>query len=236
MGLPDTALGRIERALAVAGGEAPYTLCSAHGQAAFLRQHRNEPAETLVHAEQVIALGIERHLPYRVAAGRILRGWAICVGRGDAHLADEMEGALAECDKLGVRLEVPFFYGLIADVWLSAGNSEKALLYLSKAMGSPVGGRGYYYEAELHRLRGCALARSGALPEAAAAFERALAVAAGQSAILLTLRTALSMVAYLGDDAAARARVAAAYETFAEGFDTPDLKAAAALLEFDRTG
>jgi tetratricopeptide (TPR) repeat protein len=236
MGLPDTALGRIERALAVAREEAPYTLCSAHGQAAFLRQHRNEPAQTLAHADKVIELGTARNLPYRVATGRILRGWAISVERGDAALLDEMEGALEDCDRLGVRLEIPFFYGLIADAWLSAGDAAKALLTLSKARCSPVGGRGYYYEAELHRLWGCALARSGEREEAAGAFERALAVAAEQSARLLTLRTALSMVAFLGDDAVARTRIASVYDAITEGFDMPDLRKAAAILQDDRAG
>ena len=103
-----------------------------------------------------------------------------------------------------------------------------------------VGGNGErYWEAELHRLQGELLltraAAEPAVPEAAeACFHRALAVARRQSARSLELRALVSLgrlYQRLGRRAEARPMVAEAYGRFTEGFDTPDLREAKALLD-----
>ena len=93
-----------------------------------------------------------------------------------------------------------------------------------------------WFDAELHRLKGEVL-RS--LPgdrreEAEACFRQALAVARGQGARFLELRTVLSLARIRGDNSRsdeARALLAPVYGRFSEGFDTPDLREAKALLD-----
>jgi predicted ATPase len=96
-----------------------------------------------------------------------------------------------------------------------------------------------YYEAELHRMRGeLLLARAGrdarALADGERCFEQALDVARGQCARSLELRAAMSLSRVWrqqGRTEDARNVLAGVYSGFSEGFDTADLREAAALLK-----
>ncbi len=93
-----------------------------------------------------------------------------------------------------------------------------------------------YFEAELHRLQGeLLLDRSpGDHGPAEAAFQQALSVARAQQAKSLELRAATSLARLWQGQSkttAARDLLAPVYRSFSEGFDTPDLKSANALLD-----
>ena len=95
-----------------------------------------------------------------------------------------------------------------------------------------------FHGAELHRLQGEFLLRQEAAEvacrEAEACFRRALAIARRQQAKSLELRAAMSLTRlYQKQDRQAEARpmLAECYDWFTEGFDTPDLQEAKALLE-----
>jgi predicted ATPase len=95
-----------------------------------------------------------------------------------------------------------------------------------------------FHGAELHRLRGEFLLRreetEDSCREAEAWFRQALAVARQQQAKSLELRAAMSLTRHyqkLGRYAEARPTLAECYDGFTEGFDTPDLQEAKALLE-----
>ena len=78
------------------------------------------------------------------------------------------------------------------------------------------------------------LAQGADCPTVARWFEQAIAVAAAQKASSLELRATLRLARLLqaqGRSGEAAARLAAVYERFTEGFDTPDLVAAAELLQ-----
>jgi predicted ATPase len=90
-----------------------------------------------------------------------------------------------------------------------------------------------WFQAELLRLRGQLL--QGADPATAESlFEEALRVAKHQEAKLWELRAAVSLTRLRRDQARraeARDLLAPVYGWFTEGFDTPDLKEAKALLD-----
>ena len=93
-----------------------------------------------------------------------------------------------------------------------------------------------YFEAELHRLQGeLLLDRSpGDHGPAEGAFQKALSVARAQQAKSLELRAATSLARLWqtqGKDRAAKDLLGETYRWFTEGFDTPDLKDAKALLD-----
>jgi predicted ATPase len=96
-----------------------------------------------------------------------------------------------------------------------------------------------YYEAELYRLQGELLAQSGQgqetiEQEAEASLVQALDIAQSQQAKSWALRAAMGLSRLRqsqGKCAAARALLAEVYGWFTEGFDTPDLQEAKALLE-----
>ena len=91
-------------------------------------------------------------------------------------------------------------------------------------------------EAEIHRIA-AEITLMSPEPNAAKAqahFERALAVACDQKAKSWELRAAMSMAIFWrnqGQRQQARDLLAPIYDSFTEGFDTPDLKDAKALLD-----
>jgi predicted ATPase len=93
-----------------------------------------------------------------------------------------------------------------------------------------------FLEAELYRLKARALlGRDGAdaANEAQSALDQALAATRRQGACALELRSACELAKHWrdqGKSAAARDLLSPVYGWFTEGFDTPDLKDAKALL------
>jgi predicted ATPase len=92
------------------------------------------------------------------------------------------------------------------------------------------------WETEVHRLRGVLLLRQPGTPQAEveAWLQRAVDVARRQEAKSLELRAAMSLARLWqqqGQQGEAHALLAPIYGWFTEGFDTPDLQEAKALLE-----
>jgi predicted ATPase len=91
-----------------------------------------------------------------------------------------------------------------------------------------------WLEAELNRLKGQLLLQQGRSEAAEELYRKALSVAAEQGAKLWELRAILSLARLRRDQGRhrqARDLLAPVYNWFTEGFDTPDLKEAKALLE-----
>ena len=90
-------------------------------------------------------------------------------------------------------------------------------------------------EAELHRLRGELLLQRGDDPQHAEdCFRQAIAIAQRQGAQSWELRATTSLARLLRDQGRrdeAREMLATIYNWFSEGFDTPDLVDARALLD-----
>jgi predicted ATPase len=131
-------------------------------------------------------------------------------------------------------LNQTYFTSLLAQSSKDAGRPDEALALIAAAqkIADKTGER--WFEAELHRLRGeWLLAHGDDTAESQACFQRALIVARKQSAKLWELRTTVSLARLLSvqqRQAEARALLAPIYGWFAEGFDTPDLQEAKALL------
>jgi predicted ATPase len=90
-----------------------------------------------------------------------------------------------------------------------------------------------WFEAELCRQKGQLLLRRGYNEAAEELSRKALSIAQEQEAKLWELRAAVSLARLQRDQgrtAEARDLLAAVYGWFTEGFDTPDLKEAKALL------
>jgi predicted ATPase len=91
-----------------------------------------------------------------------------------------------------------------------------------------------WFAAELHRHKGRLLLRQGQVDAAEGLYRKALEIAREQEAKLWELRAAVSLAQLRRDQgrrADARDLLAPVYGWFTEGFDTPDLKQAKALLD-----
>jgi predicted ATPase len=128
----------------------------------------------------------------------------------------------------------PYWRGYLAEALARAGRVEEGLQTLAEALEQAERTGEGFSLAELHRLKGELLLQRGAPEgEAEACFRRAIAVARGQEAKSWELRATLSLARLWfakGKREEAQQILSAIYGWFTEGFDTPDLQEARALL------
>jgi len=125
---------------------------------------------------------------------------------------------------------------LLAETSAQVGQREEGLPLLAEALAMTNDTEERRWEAELHRLKGELLLRQTVpdAPQAEACFQQSLTIARRQQAKSWELRAALSLSRLWqqqGKHAEAHQVLAEVYGWFTEGFDTPDLQEAKALLD-----
>ena len=234
LGHPDAAARRAARTVALARERRPrHGLPKALIYAAAVAQSRRDLEETLRLAAEGVEEAERRGFRYWTAMGMMLRGWATAAGGGAEEGIAELRRGIERARITGARMDDAYFLGLLADALVGAGEPRQALDVLREALEAvPRGGR-FFFDAELHRLRAEASGRSARTRRPRPPRGRALEVAREQGGRSLELRAAMSLGRLLRDTGRpreAQALVAAAYGGFEEGFDTPDLREAAAFL------
>jgi predicted ATPase len=115
-----------------------------------------------------------------------------------------------------------------------AGQIKEALSLLDDALQIVERTGERWLEAELYRHKGRLLLRQGHSEAAEELYRKALSIAEEQEAKFWELRAAASLARLRRDQgrhSEARDLLAQVYGWFTEGFDTPDLKEAKALLD-----
>jgi class 3 adenylate cyclase/predicted ATPase len=235
LGFPDRAEEKMRAALALSQKLShAYSLAFALTWAALLHNFRREFAAALRQAEATINLASEHRLPELVAEATMGRGFAL-VGLGEQieGLAQLWTGLTASND-LGAHFLDTQGLAFIAEADLQAGRLDDALAALDRAAGASAATGASHCQAELYRLKGAVLAKAGDATEPTAWLQRAIETARSQQAKSLELRAATSLARLWteqGERQKARDLLAPVYGWFTEGFDTPDLKNAKALLD-----
>src|SRR4030095_14393314 len=129
----------------------------------------------------------------------------------------------------------PHWLAALAEVYGRAGQPQAGLQLLAEAVTLMATTEMRWWEAEVSRLQGELRLQlpSPDVHQAEGAFPRAPGGARRPQAKALELRAALSLARLWQDQgkcAAARQLLAESYSWFTEGFDTPDLQEAKALL------
>ncbi len=237
LGYPERALARC-RELVEAGRESdhPFSLAFAVFWVGLFHLARGERKPTRAWAEEAIAISEQQRFPLFLQIGRILRGWALAASpRGERGL-EELRQGLAELAGEGASGLGSFALWMLADASRRVGRLDDALGALNAAFALSQQKHSVFWDAEIHRLKGdILLERHPAVQEEAeACFRRALEVAREQQARSFELRAATSLARLWqrqGKCTEARELLQPVYDWFTEGFDTPDLKDAKALLE-----
>jgi tetratricopeptide (TPR) repeat protein len=232
LGRPDSALDHAEQARALAAAH-PYSLASAEVQLAYLHQYRGEAETALRWSQNAMATASEHGFPIRAAQAAILDGWAVAMTAADAAGAEQLRAGLAGYLATGAELDHPYYLGLLGEALAATGDRSEGLAVVAEAIRMVGTERPFYYLPELHRVLGDLLAQDGRAEEAAEAYGRAMQVAAGFGARSAELRAALRRCRIPGRSPPTEdlARLRRLYDQFQEGFGTPDLRAARALLE-----
>ena len=134
----------------------------------------------------------------------------------------------------GTEMFISHFIALLAAAHEIAGNVKEALALVDDALQliEKTGER--WFAAELNRHKGWLLLREGQAEAAEELYRKALSIAREQEAKLWELRAAVSLTQLSRDQgrrAEARDLLAPVYGGVTEGFGTPDLKGARALLD-----
>jgi serine/threonine protein kinase/tetratricopeptide (TPR) repeat protein/Cdc6-like AAA superfamily ATPase len=236
LGRPDRAVESVERAIRVASDAGhSYMLATAHVQAAQLFQHRREPHRVTLHAKATRILAEERGFPFQGATALTLRGWARVVEGDTERGLVEMVDGIQEEVAIGAGMQQPYTLGLLAEALGMAGRPRDGLDAVDRALAMIRGmARSYFWESELHRVRGVLLLQEDAgSSEAELALGTALDVARGYPAALLELRAAVELAELWrrrGSDSRAAALVEPLRASMSEGADTPDIRRADELL------
>lgn len=129
----------------------------------------------------------------------------------------------------------PYFLALLADALLRADRTEEGLNIIAESEALIERSGETRWQAETVRLKGALMDRVGAaIEDIEVTYRRALEIARGQEARCLQLRAATSLGQLWhgrGKASEARELLGPLYAWFTEGFDTPDVMRARALLD-----
>jgi predicted ATPase/class 3 adenylate cyclase/DNA-binding winged helix-turn-helix (wHTH) protein len=238
LGYPDHALAKIHSALALARESShAFSLAFALNYASLLHTWRRELPLAQEQAEALIALSSEHGFIQLLGVGRMRRGWALAEqGAVEEGLAQLHQGLSTWRDN-GTELGLPQHLALLAMAYRKGGRVAEGLQVLDEAMKHVAKTWERWPEAEIYRLKGeCLLVHTGKrrqVREAEECFQQAIDVARRQQARSLELRAIVSM-SHLwrqqGKRVEARQKLTEICAWFREGFDTPDLHEAQALL------
>jgi predicted ATPase len=185
-------------------------------------------------ADQLVTVATEQGFSQWLAEGTIYRGW-VKVQNGDvAEGIFLMRSGLNAFRATGAEMWMPYGFALFARANAIAGKTEEATVQLDNALQIVKSTGVHWLEAELNRQKGKLLLRQGRPDRAEELYHNTLSIAREQEAKLWELRAALDLAKLWGEQARraeAHDLLAPVYAWFTEGFNTPDLKDAKALLE-----
>jgi len=236
VGEVDRSVGLMEQALnlALGSGHVP-TIGYARICTCIFAAIRRKFGEAAPHAEKLVGLARERGLPQMLAYGTFVLGWSSwCGGQSDGEA--EMRDGLALLREMGIRPFEPFFGTLLAELEGTAGHVEAGLATLAAQLAIIEQTGQHWCDADVHQARGELLLKRETSDVAAAeqAFTQSIEIARTQQARSFELHAAANLARLWRDQGKrteARDLLAPIYGWFTEGFDTPDLKQAKALLD-----
>jgi adenylate cyclase len=238
LGYPAQAVEHSRRAVAL-GGELghPTSHALALYFATMLRQFLRDVPAVQERSGETMAIALEHGLSLWRANALLMGGWALAEQNAWTIGIAQMRHGFTDWLATGAETHRTYFLGLLAEALARGEQFEEALRVLNEAQALMQDSGTLFYGAELLRLYGEYLLRlksvESAGSEAEGCFHKALAMARQQQAKLLELRAAMSLARLYqkrNRQAEVRPLLTDCYQWFTEGFDTPDLQEAKALL------
>jgi class 3 adenylate cyclase/predicted ATPase len=235
LGYPNQALARSNAAIAEALKSAdPPSVAQSLAMGLWLRSLIGDNTALDKQTDQLVAVAIEHDFAFHHLWGTIYRGW-VKVENGDvAEGISLLRSSSTALRATGSEAMVPLPFVLLARACQIEGQTEAAVTALDDGLQVVERTGVCWLAAELNRYKGQLLLWQGHAEAAEELYCKALAIAQEQDARLWELRAAASLARLRRDQghrAEARDLLAPVYNWFTEGFDTPDLKEARALLD-----
>jgi predicted ATPase len=237
LGYPDQALklAREMCELARTIGHA-FSLEHAVDFAAFLYHYCRLGTEVNALAEEEMTIATEQGFPFWHALGTLHKGAGLLLqGRREESLPVLLKGFNA-FRATGAEVRVPSYLGLLGDAYTQFARFEDAHKALNEGLAVAEKNDDRCHEAELYRLKGELLLAESPDQVVAAeeCFRQAIEMARRQQSRAWELRATMSLARLWrrqGRRDDARGALAAVYGTYTEGFTTPDLVDAKAVLQ-----
>jgi tetratricopeptide (TPR) repeat protein len=212
----------------------PFSLAYAHHHASWLYHQLGLPAETKAASEEGIQTATEQGFAMFHATGTLYKAAGVLLeGRPNEALPLLTRG-LEAYRATGAGLSLPYYLSILGDAYIQAGRPDDARDVLDEGLAIAERSDELCQKAELQRLKGeLALRTRSQNEDAEDHFRRAIGTARHQLSKAWELRATTSLARLYqqqGRPDEARQMLSDAYAWFSEGFDTPDLNAARALL------
>jgi tetratricopeptide (TPR) repeat protein len=213
----------------------PSNLALAYGWAMFLHLCAQDVAALRPIIRKLIVLCEESGFPHWLAFAKIGHGWCLSHSGQSREGLDWLRTGIDEFrSSWGGGYLFPEWLICLADALRVEGRFAEAKAVLDHSLDMIERCEERLWEAENHRVRGEVAREEGDSSAAFSAFETAIMVAKRQLARSLELRASLAwsrLAANQGRPDEARDRLVSIYSSFTEGFDTPILQDAKALLD-----
>jgi predicted ATPase len=238
LGYPDQASRKSQQALALARRfDHPFTLADVLCYAGCMLDAMRRDAQALKEdADALIRLSHEKGIAGAgwSGVGMCFQGEALAMLGQVQEAIPQIRQGIAVDQSAGVQLNKPLALRSLAKAQAQAGHTRAGLATLVEALALVEETGERHWEAELYRLRAEMLLSQGDETEAEAGFQKAIEIARRQSAKSWELRATIDLARLWqkqgrGDNA--REALSEIYAWFTEGFETPDLIKAKALLE-----
>jgi len=235
LGFPDQALTQSNKAIAGARRlPHPPSLAMSLGMDALLLSIIGDDMGLEQRTDDLVAVATDQGFPFYRATGAIFRGWVKAKNPDVTEGLSLLRAGSSAYSATGATAWMPWYIALLAGACEIAGQIEEGAARLDQALQLVEKTGERWFAAELDRQRGRLLLRQGLPEDAEELYRKALGIAREQEAKLWELRAAASLARLWRDQgrrAAARDLLAPVYGWFTEGFATPDLKEAKALLD-----
>ncbi len=237
LGFPDQALAMSGEAIARSREvRHPFSLCYALHHAGWLFQHCHMGLDVEAVSQEEIHIASEHCFVLWSVTGTLYRAAGLLQhGRVEEALPELQQGITAY-KASGAELALPFYLSLLAEALQQSGLLDESLSTIVEALQFADKNEDLFQTAELHRQRGellLALSPDRAA-EAESCFQTSLGIARQQHSQAWQLRTTISLARLWhsqGQTARARQALLEIYDSYTEGFSTPDLLTAKSLLD-----
>jgi class 3 adenylate cyclase/tetratricopeptide (TPR) repeat protein len=236
LGYPEQALRASQETRKLARSiDHPFSLAYAQHHTSWLYHRLRLPAETKAASEEGIQTAAEQGFALFRATGTLYKGAGLLLeGRSNAALPLLMTG-LDTYRATGAGLSLPYYFSILGDAYIQAGRPDEARDALDEGLAIAERTDELCQKAELYRLKGELALRTGSENEDAEEhFRQAIGTAQRQMSKAWELRATTSLARLCkqrGRRDEARQMLSDTYSWFTEGFDTPDLRGAKALLD-----
>jgi predicted ATPase len=233
LGFPDRALVRVGKAQALAERTShPFSMEIAVTYAAMLHLNRGEPELAAARIAVAEAIAAEQRVSF-IMEPLFLQGAVLLQQGAVAKAISAIREGLASSRPMA-KIWGSYARCFIAEAFARKRNYQEAHVAVMHALDGIRATGERMWQSEIYRVHGLVLLGENKPAECEVAFSQALDLTREQQTKSLELRAATGLARLWGEQgrrAEAYGLLAPVYGWFTEGFDTPDLKGAKALLD-----